>query len=1275
MQQGITTPPNGSCLLLHHGILDDIFMASFAEESTVLSISTTQVPPPSDWQSFEHLCWLLWRAIWNDEGAQKNGRQGQPQNGVDVFGQPTRRRWAGVQCKGKDNFQAKKVSERELKEEVRKAKRFQPRLSEFILATTGVRDAKIQKCARTITDAHQKKRLFSVRVCSWDDIRDLLEEHDEVVSELYAGAAFAKDSRSHSDSISKLLNALEKRQRESLREEFNAQTRTAVNVAMLVGGIVSKSDDLSSAHLSDISPEQVSEILSILGKTKRKSQQPKTSTSTLPTAVLPPHQTRILGIISVSPIPFSLANFKAIFPGIDWDKHLRYFKRRNLIESKGGRYRVAARIKQSFIKKEKDKLPYLQEWIATLQPLKWHPDTALFLVAQQVSAGQLTESVCTLVDAAEAALPGYWNDAYLSMLLKMDHPKVLNCLTNDQRARHFNSVALCLSRAGRHEESVKWFLQLRRFSKRVRNNWGIGQSYHNCGVVYVELGELSRAEECFRKTIQHARKTRDRLLLGRSLYEFAMTISQTSYREAAKLLSQSDKVTKQVGDDAGLLGVNHGYGTLALQRGDYQDAIRWFTKAERIARNIGHYHAQALEQFNIGKAHSDLKKYEQALVHFRRAQKMAAEDELMDVLVFAVSGEALALKDQGKNYLAEKAFRRLFRLHSEAGDHADAAIALHDVGAILMCQRKYEEARKVLSHAAQLARRNKVLDWAYQCQADIAKCRVAEGSVGKAISTLRRMAANEDRRRLHGVAAKLWSDVVLYSVENKVSGARIFEDVERGLQAAAQVPNGAALKAHVYANLYLWKWGNQDYAAGMKALEDMLECAKSAGDDEIACRAQDQIGVCLQKLERFPEAIRAHRSAVRIARRLRDPDFLATSLHNLSEALRNTGRLSEAVRVCVKAEADARNRGNHESAISVAHNRALALEHQGKFDDAEEVFRKCRDEARRRKLWSEYVRALHALANMAWVRGNPDIAERRYAKALQAADKYNAMSRYQICLNYANALRWRNQSERAIEVLGSATSQFGSIPAAHRYHSELAALYADIGNTKLAAKHWELAHLSADRVGDDYALALSAGALAEIHDDRGRLEEADRCYQSALEHEVDSKLRVTLLLQRMGVLLQMKKQKEAHAVFDEIQHLAAGQTSQDEYVDALIMIGDYNWTKVKSPREALKAYFAAMAIRGARDVDQFLEIGAMITARLSHIEARDKPRRLAGLKRSIARWIEQHHGLDLRERNGGMFLWPFSAAARLLEVYESSSELSAAEFTAVVQKEVAKALA
>lgn len=149
-------------------------------------VSDFQTSPPSNWQKFESLCRDLWREIWNDPNTQKNGREGQKQNGVDIFGRPNKGiLFAGIQCKWKKNDLNKNITEKEVKEEVQKAKNFVPRLSEFIIATTGSKDAKIEELARIITQEHEKENIFSVHIWSWDDIKERLDDFPDVRDKYY----------------------------------------------------------------------------------------------------------------------------------------------------------------------------------------------------------------------------------------------------------------------------------------------------------------------------------------------------------------------------------------------------------------------------------------------------------------------------------------------------------------------------------------------------------------------------------------------------------------------------------------------------------------------------------------------------------------------------------------------------------------------------------------------------------------------------------------------------------------------------------------------------------------------------------------------------------------------------------------------------------------------------------------------------------------------------------------------------------------------------------
>lgn len=125
--------------------------------------------PPNTPEAFESLCLDLWKELLNDPQADKNGRRGQPQAGIDVFGEMNGE-WTGIQCKQKESLLWTKVTVAELREEVAKARKFTPKLSVFILATSGPADVVVQTAARELTQLHRKTADFSVHVWSWPRI-------------------------------------------------------------------------------------------------------------------------------------------------------------------------------------------------------------------------------------------------------------------------------------------------------------------------------------------------------------------------------------------------------------------------------------------------------------------------------------------------------------------------------------------------------------------------------------------------------------------------------------------------------------------------------------------------------------------------------------------------------------------------------------------------------------------------------------------------------------------------------------------------------------------------------------------------------------------------------------------------------------------------------------------------------------------------------------------------------------------------------------------------
>ena len=158
--------------------------------------SSTSFPKPLNWQDFERHCRVLFEFILRDPNVQLNGRAGQSQNGVDIWGKRDGRadHWVGVQCKGKNDDYHGTVTEKELRNEVEKARGFKPHLSEFILVTTAPDDAKIQEIARCITQENEATgKPMEVNVWGWGTLQSRISQSDSAIKAFYPDALLSTD--------------------------------------------------------------------------------------------------------------------------------------------------------------------------------------------------------------------------------------------------------------------------------------------------------------------------------------------------------------------------------------------------------------------------------------------------------------------------------------------------------------------------------------------------------------------------------------------------------------------------------------------------------------------------------------------------------------------------------------------------------------------------------------------------------------------------------------------------------------------------------------------------------------------------------------------------------------------------------------------------------------------------------------------------------------------------------------------------------------------------
>jgi hypothetical protein len=146
-------------------------------------LATSHLPQPTDWNEFEDMCADLFSREWGDANAFRYGRQGQRQNGVDIYGAV---KTAAVQCKGRRHWPLRELKTSDIDAAVTEAKAFQHPISEFTIATTAPVGTEQQDHALAITRDHRAKGLFIVNLVGWDDFIRRFTQHGNLVEKYYS---------------------------------------------------------------------------------------------------------------------------------------------------------------------------------------------------------------------------------------------------------------------------------------------------------------------------------------------------------------------------------------------------------------------------------------------------------------------------------------------------------------------------------------------------------------------------------------------------------------------------------------------------------------------------------------------------------------------------------------------------------------------------------------------------------------------------------------------------------------------------------------------------------------------------------------------------------------------------------------------------------------------------------------------------------------------------------------------------------------------------------
>lgn len=149
-------------------------------------------PIPAYWQDFERLTCEICKLLWNDPGAQRHGRSGQAQGGIDISGRDKTNgsQRVVVQCKKRvwKTLPSKETPQNtltieDIDNEIKEFINSKKKADRYIIAFTGLRDTKIQNYIDNIND--DKLYPFEVNIWFWDEFSEWLNEYPQLEAKYY----------------------------------------------------------------------------------------------------------------------------------------------------------------------------------------------------------------------------------------------------------------------------------------------------------------------------------------------------------------------------------------------------------------------------------------------------------------------------------------------------------------------------------------------------------------------------------------------------------------------------------------------------------------------------------------------------------------------------------------------------------------------------------------------------------------------------------------------------------------------------------------------------------------------------------------------------------------------------------------------------------------------------------------------------------------------------------------------------------------------------------
>jgi tetratricopeptide (TPR) repeat protein len=294
------------------------------------------------------------------------------------------------------------------------------------------------------------------------------------------------------------------REQEKRSEEFILPIR--VTDARLVG----LTDDAIRLDVRKDSSERIADLFvaKYLPTLRRRPPQREPVSKVRRTAVLllQADAKRALCYIATAAMPLPLHMFEGSFPSLKWRRLLKTYLAGGLVTVDNTRLTLNKSALLSLGLTDEERKSFNRDWITALEPFRSYIDIPPFLAIHFIGERRFDDAVSVCADMVESIQLGRWNDTYIGILESLNTNSAKLKLSNVSRVRLLNSLGICYSHTDEYDKAQSYFSQLRKVSVKLKDDWGIGQSWINAGVAAANSDRNADAKRFYETSVGHARR-------------------------------------------------------------------------------------------------------------------------------------------------------------------------------------------------------------------------------------------------------------------------------------------------------------------------------------------------------------------------------------------------------------------------------------------------------------------------------------------------------------------------------------------------------------------------------------------------------------------------------------------------------------------------------------------------------------------------------------------------------------------------------------------------